>query len=127
MARVVLDSSAILAVLNAEPGAEMVFGLLDAAVVSAVNYAETMSKLMERGIGHNDARTTLRSIGAQVIDFDTTLADRVGALRVATRHLGLSLADRACLALAEREGSPAVTADRTWAALKLDIDIRLIR
>jgi ribonuclease VapC len=127
MASAVLDSSAILAVVNSEPGAAIVIGLLNDAVVSAVNHAETMSKLIEKGLRYEEARTTLGNIGAQVVDFDEALADRVGVLRAGTKHLGLSLGDRACLALAERQGAQAVTADRKWESLELNIEIKLIR
>ncbi|MBI5912746.1 MAG: type II toxin-antitoxin system VapC family toxin [Betaproteobacteria bacterium] len=127
MTGVVLDSSAVLAIINAEPGAERVIELLDGALLSAVNHAEVMTKLIERGIGRDLARSTVLNIGVQVIEFGIDLADRTGELRRQTRHLGLSLADRACLALAERARVPAVTADRKWAAADLGIDILLIR
>lgn len=127
MTGVVLDSSAVLAVINAEPGAERVIDLLDGALLSAVNHAEVMTKLVERGIDRALARSTILKIGIQVIEFGIDLADRTGELRPQTRHLGLSLADRACLALAEREGVPAVTADKKWAAAELGIEIQLIR
>lgn len=127
MTGVVLDSSAVLAVINAEPGAERVIELLDGALLSAVNHAEVMTKLVEQGIDRDLARSTVLNIGVQVIEYGIDLADRTGELRPQTRHLGLSLADRACLALAERERVPAVTADRKWAAADLGIDIRLIR
>jgi PIN domain nuclease of toxin-antitoxin system len=127
MTAVVLDSSAVLAVINAEPGAERVIEVLDGALLSAVNHAEVMTKLAEKGIGRDLARSTVLKIGVQVIEYGIDLADRTGELRPQTRHLGLSLADRACLALAEREGVPAVTADRKWAMLDIGIEVSLIR
>lgn len=127
MTGVVLDSSAVLAMINGEPGAEGVIELLDEAILSAVNHAEVMTKLVERGIDRVLARSTVLKTGIQVIEFGIDLADRTGELRRQTRHLGLSLADRACLALAERERVPAVTADRNWAAVDLGIEIRFIR
>ena len=127
MNRAVIDSSALLAVIQNEPGAEKAIELLDGALLSAVNHAEVMTKLIEKGVPRELARSTVLSIGIQVIGFDVDLADRTGELRVETRHLGLSLADRACLALAERERAVALTADRNWAALDIGIDIRLIR
>src|SRR4051812_26724639 len=109
MANAVLDASAVLAVLNAETGADIVIAALDDAIVSAVNYAEVVSKLVERGASPVDVREALENINLKVIDFDLALAERTGVLRAVTRHLGLSLGDRACLALAEREGVPVLT------------------
>jgi PIN domain nuclease of toxin-antitoxin system len=127
MTGVVLDSSAVLAIINGEPGAERVIEILDGALLSAVNHAEIMTKLAERGIGRDVARSTVLNIGVQIIEFGIDLADRTGELRRQTRRLGLSLADRACLALAEREGVPAVTADKKWAMLDIGIKVSLIR
>jgi PIN domain nuclease of toxin-antitoxin system len=127
MTGVVLDASAVLAVINAEPGAERVIELLDGALVSSVNHAEVMTKLAEQGIGRDLARATVLKIGVQVVEYGIDLADRTGELRPQTRYLGLSLADRACLALAERERLPVLTADHSWKSLMLGIDIRLIR
>jgi PIN domain nuclease of toxin-antitoxin system len=117
MANAVLDASAILALLNGEMGAETVMAVLGDSIVSAVNYAEVVSKLIERGGTLAQARTALEIIDLAVSDFDVALAERVATLRAETRHLGLSLADRACLALAERENAPAFTADRSWQAV----------
>lgn len=127
MSGVVLDSSAVLAVVNAEPGAARVMQLLDGALLSAVNHAEVVTKLVERGIGREKARSVVLGIGVEVVEFEIDLADRTGELRRATRHLGLSLADRACLALAEREGTSAVTADKKWADADIGVDVVVIR
>jgi PIN domain nuclease of toxin-antitoxin system len=127
MASVVLDASAVLAVLNAETGAEIVIAALDDAVISAVNFAEVVSKLVERGAGLADIREAFTGIDARVVDFDLALAERAGTLRAETRHLGLSLGDRACLALAEREGAPALTCDRSWIDAVSGIEARAIR
>jgi PIN domain nuclease of toxin-antitoxin system len=127
MTGVVLDSSAVLAVINAEPGAARVIELLDGALLSAVNHAEVMTKLAERGMDRDLARSTVLKIGVEVVEYGIDLADRTGELRPQTRHLGLSLADRACLALAEREGVPAVTGDQKWSNLGLAIEVLLIR
>ena len=127
MTGVVLDSSAVLAIINGEPGAERVIEILDGALLSAVNHAEIMTRLAERGIGRDVARSTVLNIGVQIIEFGIDLADRTGELRRQTRRLGLSLADRACLALAEREGVPALTADKKWAMLDIGIKVSLIR
>ncbi len=126
LAVAVLDASALLALLNQEPGAERVRAVLAEAMVSAVNCAEVYSKLSEWNVafvGFDE----LISVVPTVMGFDVGLARRAGELSAATRHLGLSLGDRACLALAEREGLPALTADRKWARLDIGIAVELIR
>jgi len=127
MASAVLDSSAILAVLNNEVGADTVVAVLDDALVSTVNYSEVVAKLMERGSTSAQAQSALRSIALTTVDFDIALAQRTGALRAETIRRGLSLGDRACLSLAEREGVPAVTGDRNWVGAVSGVEIRLIR
>jgi PIN domain nuclease of toxin-antitoxin system len=124
----VLDASAVLAVMNNERGADSVIEALQrGAFLSSVNYAEVITKLNEKGFDRETARRSVLRIGVQVLDFEIDLADRAGELRIQTKPQGLSLADRACLALAERHRLPALTADRKWATLDLGIDIRLIR
>lgn len=127
MASAVLDASAILAVLNGEAGAESVIAVLDDAVISTVNYAEVISKLVERGAPFTKTREALQRFGIGVINFDLALAERAGELRLETKRLGLSLADRACLALAERERAPAFTSDRRWTGVTFDVEVHLIR
>jgi PIN domain nuclease of toxin-antitoxin system len=127
MTGVVLDSSAVLAVIHGERGADVVTQALDGAMLSAVNYAEVVTKLVERGTAWEFARTNVLKLGITVVAFDIDLANRTGELRRQTRHLGLSLADRACLALAERERLPALTGDRSWSSVDVGIEVRLIR
>ena len=127
MSEVVLDASAILAVLNREPGAEAILPMLTFGLISSVNYAETLSKLVDQGASGDQARAAFFELGVDVADFDRSLADRAGELRSITRHRGLSLGDRACLALAEREGVPVVTTDRNWSDILPSLDIRVMR
>ena len=127
MASAVLDSSAILAVLNDEPGADVVEAVMDDALISTVNYAEVVAKLVERGSTSMTAQSALLSMALTTVDFDIALAQRTGGLRRETIRRGLSLGDRACLALAEREGVPAMTGDRSWVGAVSSIEIRLIR
>ena len=127
MASVVLDSSAVLAILNAEPGADLVIATLDDALLSTVNYAEVVSKIVERGGTYKEAEAALQLITATVVDFDIALAQRTGALRAETLKRGLSLGDRACLSLAEREGVPAITGDRSWVGAVSSVEVRLFR
>ena len=95
MASAVLDSSAVLAVLNAEPGADLVIAALDDALLSTVNYAEVVTKIVERGGTYKEAEAALQFITATVVDFDLALAQRTRALRAETLKRGLSLGDRA--------------------------------
>jgi ribonuclease VapC len=123
----VLDSSALLAYFMSERGVDLVTAVLSTASLSSVNYAEVVGKLMERGLTSDQARMLVERTGVSIIAYDDEQALRTGELRLVTKEFGLSLADRACLALAERERAFVLTADRQWAALSLDIDIRLIR
>lgn len=113
----VLDASALLAFLNHEPGAQVVGESLPGAAISAVNLSEVIAKLVDQGTTETALRATLDSLGLTVYSFDTTLAYAAGLLRPSTRAFGLSLGDRACLALAEKLGLPAITADRAWLEL----------
>lgn len=129
----VLDASALLAYFGNEPGAELVADQISAgATISTVNLAEALSTLAARGQNPADvaAELTARGLldGAITVErFTITDAIEVARLRPLTRHAGLSLADRACLALARRLATPVLTSDLAWASLALEIDVRPIR
>jgi ribonuclease VapC len=123
----VLDSSALLAYLRRERGVDIVAAVMSNAVISSVNFAEVVTKLVSRGETLGGARAALGVVQLQVVDFTRSLAEQAGGLVARTRSKGLSLGDRACLALALREGVPAFTADRAWASLDIGTEIRLIR
>ncbi len=130
MNRIVLDSSALLAILHEEPGAEMFnqqFHLLENAAMSAVNVAEVYGKLMGRGIGPEEAWEAVIAPIPEILDFDTEQAKIAGWLQPRTRSLGLSLEDRACLALGIALKAPVYTADRAWKDLRLKVAIHVIR
>jgi ribonuclease VapC len=127
MADVVLDASAVLAYLRREPGAANVMASIDGAWLSSVNVVEVVQKLVEDGHADDNIRLSLRSLTCKVAVFDEQLGIDAGFLRKATRRLGLSLGDRACLALAAQFGLPAMTADRAWAELDLGVEVVLIR
>ena len=118
---VVLDATALLALLQQEPGADRVAGCLPQAVISAVNLAEVVAKLADHGIAPARAQTTLGGLDLDVRDFDAAMGYAAGALRQATHALGLALGERACLALAASLRGVAMTADRAWARLAPDI------
>jgi ribonuclease VapC len=127
MASIVFDSSVVLAHLNSEPGSERATPLFGDALISTVNVAEVVTKLVERGARLDIIRAALSRYGLQTVVYDEALAERTGALRAKTKAFGLSLGDRACLALAERSGLPVLTADRLWKDLGLSIDVQLLR
>jgi PIN domain nuclease of toxin-antitoxin system len=127
MASAVLDASALLAHIQREPGAERVEEIAPDALMSAVNLAEVVTKLMDEKLSPEQADQIIYAYGFEIVPFDEDLARQTGALRPATKRLGLSLGDRACLALAQRENLPVLTTDRSWAKLGLRIDINLMR
>jgi PIN domain nuclease of toxin-antitoxin system len=124
-----LDASALLAVTNGEPGAAVVSEMLDPddePAISAVNLAEVIAKLVERGWSEREAREAV-ALPLAIHSFDEELAYATGFLRVSTRSAGLSLGDRACIALGMKLGVPVVTADRSWATLGLPVEVIVIR
>lgn len=127
MASVVLDASAILLLLNDEPGAAVVAEALDGGVISAVNLSEVVAKLLEAGLPRGEAEDGLGGLGLEVHPFDEAAAWAAGGLRSGTRKAGLSLGDRACLALAKELGLPALTADSAWARASIGVEVRLLR
>lgn len=128
MSSVVLDASAVMAVLNQEVGAERLTpNLLLHACCSSLNAAEVQGKLVERGIHPDDAWDDVTAVVHQILPFGTQHAKTAGSLILQTRVSGLSLGDRACLALALSLDAPVYTADRSWKNIKLSIPIHVIR
>ena len=123
----VLDSSAVLAVVLDEPGANVVKTGAKGAAISAVNLAEVVSKLCDQLFSKEQIGLIVGGLDLEVAPFEESQAIAAGHLRVATRHLGLSLGDRACLALAIQEKATVLTADRAWSELDLGIEIKIIR
>jgi PIN domain nuclease of toxin-antitoxin system len=120
----VLDASALLALLNKEPGGEQVAALAGDAAISTVNWCEAFGKLRAAGVRGAELRSEIAETGLMFFPFTRDDAEAAGELGPRTRRHGLSLADRACIALASRLGVPAVTADRAW--LDLDIDVEIV-
>lgn len=127
MIDVIMDSSAILADLQDEPGAESVRAALRGSRMSAVNFAEIVTKLIERGHTAETAKFVADRIDCGVIEVDKARAAAAGMLHAKTRGTGVSLGDRFCLAAAQEFGWPVLTADRRWSTLDLGVEIRLIR
>jgi ribonuclease VapC len=125
----VLDTSALLALINAEPGSERVaHAVMDSTcVLLSVNLTETLTRMADWGISVSEATARLQTLGLSVLPFDESLAVAAAGLRTTTKARGLSLGDRACLALAQQRGDTALTADRAWAGLDIGIAIEMIR
>jgi ribonuclease VapC len=122
----VLDASAVLALLHEEPGADAVEAVLSDAAMSCVNLSEVLQKAEQHGIDTEGLEYDLEVLGVRLHDFDRRAARQVAELWPITRPIGLSLGDRACLALARALGGTAVTTDTRWAALatnELAIDV----
>lgn len=101
--------------------------VLPAAAVSSVNWSENLQKCPARGISTAGLREDLIALGVQIVPFDAADAERAAGLWTSTRHFGLSLDDRACLALALRLNATDYTADRAWAAATTGVRIQVIR
>lgn len=127
MSKYVLDASAVLALLNREPGQDRVEAMLADSVICAVNYCEVLGKLIEAGLSEVNARECVDLLGIEVIGFDAELASLSASLRSRTKKLGLSLGDRSCLALGIARRHTVVTAEKSWARLKIGVTIDLIR
>lgn len=123
MTEYVVDASAAIAHLLNEDGGDAAAPHLPSGLMNAVNLTEVVTRLVRLGLSPDRAIY----LGCRVVDHDVDLAERAGRLWAVTSHLGLSLGDRACLALALREGLPVLTGDRAWARLSIGVDVRLIR
>jgi PIN domain nuclease of toxin-antitoxin system len=126
---VVLDASALLALMDAEPGEDAVAAVLPGALLSSVNLAEVVSKLAERGMPAAQAHADALALGIEVVAFDGDLALDAGVLRPLTRAAGLSLGDRCCLALARSREAAVLTTETSWEAIAsaTGVTIRNIR
>jgi ribonuclease VapC len=126
--RLVLDASVLLAIIGSEAGAEKLTpDLLAHAVASTVNLAEVQAKLVSRGWSSGQAWEDATSPVREVLSFDEEQARIAGDLVAHTRHLGLSLGDRACLALGIALNAPVYTAERAWKKLKVSVGVHVIR
>ena len=124
---VVLDTSAVLAFVQNEPGGTRTEAALSDAAMSSVNLGELVAKLVDRGGSPAQCDEILAALSLDIRAHDETGAREAGLLRDRTRHLGLSLGDRACLELARRLDAPVLTADRAWEGLDIGVEIEVIR
>jgi PIN domain nuclease of toxin-antitoxin system len=123
----VLDASALLAFLQDEPGGEIVDTFLSNARLSTVNWAEVVQKSVARGVDVRGMKEDIEALGVIIQPFTIEQAQIAGNLWSETKTLGLSLGDRACLALGLQMRAAVLTTDQVWANLKLDLDIRVLR
>lgn len=129
MSDVVLDASAVLALLRGEPGAAKVADVLADARIGVFNFAEVISHFIRLGMPPREVDIMLHPLPVAIVPADVELARAAGRLRAETAEAGLSLGDRFCLALARRDGLPAWTADKQWCAVAdaVGVEIILIR
>ena len=127
MSEVVLDASAILALLNKETGSEEVLKFIGKAAMSTVNLSEVIAKLADAGIPKEDIRQIISHLNLEVIDFNQEQALKSGILRPITKSIGLSFGDRACLALGIILNQPVLTTDRLWVSINVGVEVRLLR
>lgn len=124
----VLDASALLALLNDEPGADVVAAVVDGGILCAANLAEVLGKAVDVGADPRTLRSRLATAGVVVTDLTADDAELAAALRTAPGGRSLSFGDRCCLAVALRQpGSDVFTADRAWSELALPVTIVLVR
>ncbi len=123
----VLDASALVALPWDEPGADVVETLLGEAVLSAVTWCEVLQRYAADGVSPHGKRESVEALGIAIEPFTAQDGEQAASLWTTTRHLGLSLGDRACLALGRRLHTAVHTADRAWADLDAGVEIRLVR
>lgn len=122
-----LDSSAFIAYVFDEKGADEAYKYLYNSIISSVIFCEFISLMIEKGFTLDESREVVDSFGIEIIDFDEEQAIIAAELRSKTKSKGLSLGDRACLALATIKKIPVVTADKIWSKLDIGVNIKLIR
>ena len=127
MSKMVIDASALLALLNAEPGDDVVTEALPGGVISAVNLSEVVAKLCDAGMPEKAIRQALQPLGLEVVPFDEEQSYQAGLLRTSTQDMGISLGDRACLSLAKMQHVTALTADKVWSGLSVGVTVKVIR
>ncbi|WP_022684295.1 type II toxin-antitoxin system VapC family toxin [Sphingobium bisphenolivorans] len=129
MTSIVLDASALLAMLREEPGGDKVAGALIGSRMCVVNLAEVTGHFVQNGMPPAEVDAMLRPLPVTLVEADAELARIAGHLRPETSEAGLSLGDRFCLALALRDGVPAWTADQQWASVaeKIGAKVKIIR
>jgi len=128
MIEYILDSTALIALVGLETGSQQIAGLLKHSAVSAVNLAETVNKLLEKGFSQAEVRVSLAKLELNVEDWSEAMAYRSAEFTQYNKSHGLSLGDRACLTLAKQLRATAVTSDRAWRRIpSLGVRIMIFR
>lgn len=129
MTTIVLDASALIAMLKTEPGGDKVAQVIGDSKITAINYAEVISHFCHAGMPTTEVDAMLRPLPLMIVSADEKLARLAGHLRTLTSSVELSLGDRFCLALAKLENLPAWTADRQWQSIAeaIQVEITIIR
>jgi hypothetical protein len=126
--KILLDTSALLALLKKEPGHEIVSNIIAISVISSVNLSELITVLSRAGVSENDIDEIITDLVPEIIPFCGDISIKTGKISKLTQGYGLSLGDRACLATAIQLGLPVYTADKIWVELDLpNVKIKLIR
>ncbi len=121
------DASSLLAVAFREPGGEIARAALRGSLISSVNWSEVVQKIRAKGSSTQHLGTLFAGLGVTIVPFAVTTAEVTADLYPQVKHLGLSLGDRACLALGLETGREVFTADRDWTTLSLGVKVRAIR
>jgi len=124
---IILDASALLAYLHKETGWESVQSVIPESCIGTVNWSEVAQKIAHKGMDVSAVRSLLEELGLTIVPFSVEQAEFAAQLWEESRRLGISLADRACLALAKQHEVRVLTADRVWSELALSIEIQLLR
>ena len=127
MSAIVFDSSVLIAILRQEPGSEVGEQSLNDALISTVNLAEVATYLARNSVPPETINQALAAFPIEVVPFDREQGLIAGCLYPACKSLGLSLGDRACLALAKSKSLPVLTADKAWLELEVDVSVKSIR
>lgn len=127
MSEVVLDSSAVFALLCSEPGGEEVAKHIGEAMISSVNLSEVYAKSADKGVSLESLKWSVDRLQLSVIPFDEEAAIVAGSLRETTRLAGLSLGDRACIGLGIHRKLPVLTTDKRWLEVSLPVKVIVIR
>jgi ribonuclease VapC len=127
MSAIVFDSSVLIAILRQEPGSEVGEKSLNEALISTVNLAEVATYLARNSVPPETIKEALAAFPIEVLPFDREQGLIAGCFYPACKSLGLSLGDRACLALAKSKNLPVLTADKAWLKLEIDVSVKSIR
>ena len=127
MSAIVFDSSVLIAILRQEPGSEVGEQSLNEALISTVNLAEVATYLARNSVPTETINDALAAFPIEIVPFDREQGLIAGCLYPACKSLGLSLGDRACLALAKSKSLPVLTADKAWLELEIDVSVNSIR